>query len=423
MRSIEDIDYFTDEAVLADPHAYFDAARAIAPVCRLANRDMFLVTGFNETVEVLLNHEDFSSVSAVVPTQPLPFPPDGDDISEQIEAHRDAFAMSDILVSADGERHAAFRALTTVLFTPSRLKAMQDSMNSLAADLVGAVVAKGECELVKDLAIPYVTLVIAELLGLPEADRRMFRGMIDSLPPIVGAIGSDMGDDTTGPFQFMVAYFQRYIEDRRTNPQDDVLTEFANARYPDGSLPSPIDVVKNATFLFGAGQDTSAKLLGNCVRFLVTNRELQRQLREDRARIPAFIEEVLRLEGSTKATFRLARRRTRIGNVEIPPGKTVIVALLAANRDPLRWEDPHAFRLDRERIREHLSFGRGAHTCIGNPLARTEIRTILDQLFDRTSDIVLSSGHHGSPNDPRFAYEPSYIIRGLQELHVELVPN
>lgn len=422
-RSIENIDYFTDEAVLADPHAYFDEARSIAPVCPLTSRDMFLVTGFNETVEVLLNQEDFSSVSAVVPTQPLPFEPQGDDISEQIEAHRDEFAMSDILVSADGKQHAAFRALTTVLFTPSRLKEMEGSMNALAADLVGSVVEKGECELVKELAIPYVTLVIAELLGLPEADRRMFRGMIDSLPPIVGAIGSEMGDDTTGPFQFMVAYFQRYIEDRRANPLDDVLTEFANARYPDGSLPSPIDVVKNATFLFGAGQDTSAKLLGNCVRFLVTDRDLQRQLRDDRSQIPAFIEEVLRLEGSTKATFRLAKRKTRIGDVEIPAGKTVVVALLAANRDPARWDDPHAFRLGRERVREHLSFGRGAHTCIGNPLARTEIRTILNHLFDQTADIVLSSEHHGSPDDPLFAYEPSYIIRGLQKLHVKLVPN
>lgn len=421
--AIEDIDYFTDETVLTDPYAYFDAIRRISPVYEHNERGTILVTGFKEAVEVLLNKDDFSSVSSVVPTQPLPFEPEGDDISGQIEANRDKFVMSDILVSADGPRHAAFRALTTVLFTPSRLKAMNESMNALAQELVGEVVQKQSCELIKELAVPYVTLVIADLLGLPAQDREMFRSAIDSAPPIIGAVGTDEAENTSGLFEMMVAYFQHYIEDRRKNPCGDVLTEFANARYPDGSLPDPMDVVNNATFLFGAGQDTSAKLLGNAMRFLVTNPQLQRQLRDDRSLIPAMLEEVLRLEGSTKATFRLAQRKTAIGDVEVSPGTTIIVALAAANRDPARWDDPNAFRLKRDKIKEHLAFGRGAHTCIGNPLARAEISLIINQLFDQTSDIVLSREHHGAIEAPRLRYEPSYIIRGLSELHVEFVPK
>ena len=169
------------------------------------------------------------------------------------------------------------------------------------------------------------------------------------------------------PWQFMRPFFEGYIADRRANPRQDVLTEFANARYPDGSLPDTEDLINNAQFLFGAGQDTSAKLLGNSMRYLVTDPELQARLREDRSLIPALLEEVLRLEGSTKSTFRIAKRKTRIGDVEVPAGKTVIVALAAANRDPARWDNPHEFRLKREKVREHLAFGRGAHTCIGNP--------------------------------------------------------
>jgi cytochrome P450 len=149
--------------------------------------------------------------------------------------------------------------------------------------------------------------------------------------------------------------------------------------------------------------------------------ELQRSLREDRGLIPALLEEVLRLEGSTKSTFRLAKRNTRIGDVDVPAGKAVIVSLAAANRDPARWDDPNAFRLKRERIKEHLAFGRGAHTCIGNPLARTEIRVILNHLLDQTSDIVLSEEHHGPPGSRTFTYEPTYIIRGLENLHLKLV--
>lgn len=418
--NVKDVDYFSDMEVLKDPYRYFEEARSIAPVIQLESRDMLLVTGFKECVEVLLNHEDFSSVNCVVPTHPLPFEPEGDDISEQIEVHRSEFLRSDILVSADGQRHSAFRSLMTVLFTPSRLRANEAYMNELADGMVRKAVAQGHCEIVREIAVPYVTLVIADLLGIPAEDREAFREMIDTGPPIVGAMAT-RSTRQIEPWQFMRPYFEGYIADRRASPRDDVLTEFATARYPDGSLPDPEDVINNAQFLFGAGQDTSAKLLGNSMRYLALDPELQKSMRNDRSLIPALLEEVLRLEGSTKSTFRLAKRKTRIGDMEVPAGKTVIVALAAANRDPARWDDPDAFRLKRERIKEHLAFGRGAHTCIGNPLARTEIRVILNHLFDQTSDIVLSEAHHGPPSARTFAYEPTYIIRGLESLHLNLI--
>ncbi len=418
--SMENKDYFSDYEVLRDPYQYFDEVRSISPVYQLKTRDMLLVTGFKECVEVLLNHEDFSSVNCVVPTQPLPFVPEGDDISGQIEAHRHEFQRSDILVSADGARHAAFRSLMTVLFTPSRLRANEAYMSGLAETMVREAVARGGCEIVKDIAVPYVTLVIADLLGIPAEDREKFREMIDTGPPIVGSMVSRSARQIE-PWQFMRPFFEGYIADRRANPRNDVLTEFANARYPDGSLPDTEDVINNAQFLFGAGQDTSAKLLGNSLRYVALDPELQRSLREDRGLIPALLEEVLRLEGSTKSTFRLAKRNTRIGDVDVPAGKAVIVSLAAANRDPARWDDPNAFRLKRERIKEHLAFGRGAHTCIGNPLARTEIRVILNHLLDQTSDIVLSDEHHGPPGSRTFTYEPTYIIRGLENLHLKFV--
>lgn len=419
---IEGIDYFSNYEVLEDPYRYFDEIRAIGPVHQLESRDMLLVTGFHECVEVLLNHDDFSSVNCVVPTQELPFEPEGNDISAQIEEHRAEFERSDILVSADGARHAAFRSLMTVLFTPTRLRANETYMNELSDKLVREVVSRGACELVNDVAVPYVTLVIADLLGIPTEDRETFRQMIDAGPPIVGSMVS-RSERQIEPWKFMRPFFERYIEDRRAHPRDDVLTEFATARYPDGSLPLTDDVINNAQFLFGAGQDTSAKLLGNSMRYLAMDPNLQRQLREDRSLIPALLEEVLRLEGSTKSTFRLARRNTRIGDYDVPAGKRVIVALAAANRDPARWENPNEFRLKREKIKEHLAFGRGAHTCIGNPLARAEIRVILNHFFDQTADIQLSEEHHGPPEQRTFSYEPTYIIRGLQNLNVTFVPN
>jgi cytochrome P450 len=214
--------------------------------------------------------------------------------------------------------------------------------------------------------------------------------------------------------------FFGYIEDRRANPRSDVLTELASAKYPDGSVPTTQELVMLAVFLFAAGQDTSAKLLGNAIRYLAENTAMQATLREYPVKIAAFIEEMLRLEGSTKVTFRLARKDTHIGDVAVPAGTRVVSSLAGANRDPARWADPHAFVLERPKIMEHLAFGRGAHTCIGAALARAEVRVILERLLAQTSRIALSEAHHGPPGKRELNYEPSYIIRGLESLHVEL---
>ncbi|MCK9564072.1 MAG: cytochrome P450, partial [Bacteroidales bacterium] len=133
------------------------------------------------------------------------------------------------------------------------------------------------------------------------------------------------------------------------------------------------------------------------------------------------LEEVLRLEGSSKATHRIARRDTTIGGVKIPAGSQVIVALAAANRDPKRWgEDANQFKMKRPRIREHIAFGRGSHTCAGAPLARAEVAAILNSFFDQTSEIVIPEDRHGKPGARNYQFEPSFIIRGLDHLYLEL---
>ncbi len=163
-------------------------------------------------------------------------------------------------------------------------------------------------------------------------------------------------------------------------------------------------------------------MIGNCLRFLTEDKALQRELREDRSQVAGFIEEVLRLQGSTKVTFRVARRKTKVAGREIAAGQKIVIALSAANRDPRRWEEPNEFKLGRKKIQEHLAFGRGAHTCIGAPLARAEVKILLDRLLQHTSDISLSVEKHGPPENRKLDYEASFIIRGLENLHLELKP-
>ena len=423
-QTLVEPDFFTNRIALTDPYPFLDSMRERGSVCQMQTLDAVMVTGFAEARDVLLDAEHFSSaISTGGPTGPLPFTPEGDDIAAQIDAHHPAFVGSELFITYDGTRHSAARSLLSRLFTPSRLRANEKYMNTLADRMVDAVVAKGRCEIINEIATSYVTLVIADLLGVPEADRIVIEDAITN-GPLPGSVDdADAGASLAWLADATGALFAGYIADRRANPREDVLTDLATATYPDGSTPEVMELVTLAVFLFAAGQDTSAKLLGNAVLYLAEHTELQDRLRDDRSLIGPFTEEMLRLEGSSKVTFRLARKDTRIGDLPVRAGQKVVLSLAGADRDPARWDDPNAFNLDRPRIKEHLAFGRGAHTCIGAPLARAEVRVMLDRLLDKTSSITLSSEHHGEQGNRRLDYEPSYIIRGLEHLYVDLAPS
>jgi cytochrome P450 len=420
MQSLEDRDYFTDYQILKDPYAFLEAIRVHGPVYRQPGTGVVFVTGFDEALEVLKNTDDFSSANCVQGAgAPLPFTPHGADIDGQIEANRSKFLGSDLLVTYDGRPHTFSRALLGRLFTPSRLKANEQYIKNLSEELVKTAIARGHCELIREISVPFVTLVVADLLGVPADDRQHFMETIASGPP-PGAL--DGSDHQQMPLEFMKSYFTEYVEERRKNPREDVISELANATYPDGSLPDAKEIVSLTTFLFGAGQDTSAKLLANTMKYLVDEPGLQDRVRADLSLVPALLEEVLRIEGSTKTTFRLARRDTRIGAFDVPAGTRVMVALAAANRDPKRWEDPASFVLDRPRAKEHVGFGRGAHVCVGAPLARAELRIIIEDLLKNTSAITMAEEKHGPAGDRRIDWEPSFIIRGIENMYLLFTP-
>ena len=315
---------------------------------------------------------------------PLPFEPKGDDISAQLEQHRAQIPGHDLIVTYDGAPHAASRSLLTKLFVPSRLKANEGFMLKFADELVKEKVANGACELIQEMAAPYVTLVIADLLGVPADDRESFRKVIDAGPP-PGNMDAEERPHSHSVLEHLGRYFYGYVQDRRANPRADVLTELATAKFPDGSTPELMEIVNLAVFLFAAGQDTSAKLLGNCLRFLVDDLRAATALAQRSQPDPGVHRGGVapgRLdEGDVPARPQENDgRRSRDSS-----RRELVVALAATNRDPRRWEDPEAFKLDRPKIKENLAFGRGAHTCIGAPLARAEVRVLLDRLMEHTS--------------------------------------
>jgi cytochrome P450 len=322
------------------------------------------------------------------------------------------------MVTMDPPDHTRARSVLSRLLTPARLKENEEFMWRLADRQLDEFVADGECEFLAAYAKPFSTLAIADLLGVPEEDHQEFRAALGADRPgaQVGSLEKEVVG--TNPLEFLDEKFCDYIEDRRRQPRDDVLTALAAAEYTDGSTPEVIDVVHTATFLFAAGQETTTKLLSAAMRVFGDQPELQQNLRENRSLIGSFVEECLRMDSPVKSTFRLARKSTKLGDVDIPAGTIVMLCPGAANRDPRRFANPHEFRIDRKNAREHLAFSRGIHSCPGAPLARVEGRVSLARILDRMADITINEEKHGPADDRRYNYEPTFILRGLTDLHI-----
>jgi cytochrome P450 len=237
------------------------------------------------------------------------------------------------------------------------------------------------------------------------------------------AVGSTEDDKMAhSPLEYLYKQISVYVEDRRQSPQNDVITGLATATFPDGSLPEVMDVVRVASNLFAAGQETTVRLLGSALLRIAEDQELQQLLRDNRELIRNFIEETLRYESPVKGDFRLAKVPTTVGGVEIPAGTTLMVVNGAANRDPRHFESPTEFRVDRQNARENLAFGHGIHFCPGAPLARAEGRVAIDRLLDRMYDIRVDETVHGPAGARRYEYAPTYILRGLNQLHLRFEP-
>ena len=425
MGEYDDIDFFRGDELIGDPYPYFDHLRSGCPVQREPRHGVVMVTGYEEAVSVYTNTSTFSSCNSVTgPFPGFPVALEGDDVSDVIEQHRDELPFSDQLTTMDPPKHKAHRGLLMRLITPKRLRENEDFMWRHADRQIDEFVERGSCEFIRDFAGPFTLYVIADLLGVPEEDHEWFRDQLQG-----GGHNREEGLGSTGsrtmshsPLEFLYDSLSKYVEERRREPREDVLTGLATATFPDGSMPEVIDVVRVAANVFSAGQETTVRLLGTALQRIGDDPDVQGRLRDDSSLIADFVEECLRYESPVKGDFRLARTGSTVGGVDIPAGSTVMVLNGAAGRDPRRFEDPDEFRMDRPNAKEHLAFGRGPHACPGGPLARAETRISIERLLARMHDIGISESAHGPVGARRYEYVPTYILRGLTNLHLEFTP-
>src|SRR5262245_55848354 len=272
--------FFSDPEVLEDPIPYHRALHGRGPVWREPHKGVFMLSRIDEILDIYTDHERFSAI--VGPLGPLidvPQPAEGESWSEVIERHRHEIPMGDQLTSLDPPKHTRHRALAGRLFTPSRLKQNEYFILSLADALIDELADRGEVEFSAAYARPFTLLVIADLLGVPREDHETFRGWLGGER---GTVGDPRGRHTAGTvFANLEPYFTRYIEERRATPGDDVMSQLASVRFSDGQLPEVMDVVRLASIIFAAGQETTARLLCAGMRILCEQPTLVGELRSD----------------------------------------------------------------------------------------------------------------------------------------------
>lgn len=424
ITDIDSVDFFRDQTLLTDPYPFWTALHDASPVRRETHHNVVMVTGYEEAVSVLGDSETYSSCTSVTgPFPGFPVPLEGrDDVADLIAEHRDKLPMSDQLPTLDPPVHTNHRSLLLQLITPKRLKENEDAMWDLADFQFERYLQGGKGEFIGEFAGPFTLLVIADLLGVPEEDRddfaeHMAGGHGDKREMAIGSTGE--GKLELNPLEYLYKRFSEYIEDRRAAPRDDVLTGLAKATFPDGSTPDVLDVVRVASNLYSAGQETTVRLLSAALQILAERPDVQQLLRAERDRIPNFIEETLRFESPVKGDFRLSKVPTTIGGVDVPSGTTVMLLNGAANHDPRQFENPTEFDVTRKNARRHIAFGRGIHSCPGAPLARAEAKVAIERFLDHTTDIRIDESVHGPQGNRRFNYVPTYILRGLTKLHLE----
>ncbi len=394
-----------DEQFTQDPHVRYARMRADAPAQRvvtLTGSRVWVVTRYAEARASLADprlSKDFQRMGVLVRAgREAPEP----ELTSSIQAH---------MLNMDPPDHTRLRKLVLKAFTPRRVEMLRPRIEEITEELLDAMAAAvsagtSEVDLLDAFAFPLPIRVICELLGVPEDRRDEFRVWSNAL----------LGEDQERAQQAagaIAGYLVELVARKRGFPDDDLLTGLIGASDDDDRL-SEHELISMVFLLLVAGHETTVNLIGNGVLSLLRHPEQFARLHADPDRVDDVVEETLRYEGPVNmATLRFTAEDVPVGDVVIPEGELVLVALGSANRDGEKFPEAETFDIDRS-SGGHLAFGHGIHFCVGAPLARLEGRIALRRLVQRfpgLSEVVPESS---------LRWRCSTLMRGLEALPVRL---
>lgn len=305
------------------------------------------------------------------------------------------------LVNSDPPKHDDYRRVAMNVFTPKRVAEITPHIQSIIDELIDDFIDEGEIEFVSRFAQLLPATVVCDEYGFPREDRQKFKYWTDA---IILLQSPDISEDEEVELVHRIIesyrYLEKYIKAAAENPSGRVLHSIATMNRRDGTPFTMMERISMAIAIFVGGNETTVNMLSSGVYRLATTPELQDTLRNNPDKIPNFVEELLRMDGSVQALVRVATKDTEFGGANIKAGTPVVLCTGSANRDESYWPNPDEFRLDRPRPQTHLTFGYGKHSCIGAHVARAELVLAFRTLLERMDNIRLQNPDAPSPYLP-----------------------
>jgi cytochrome P450 len=394
-----------------DPYKIYRELRDHAPVHYCEASDAYTISRHADVQHVLTTPETFSSdtrqrqqmMAAGTLGKRLML---GLRFATRMRVGPRTMVKARMLIQADGEVHRLMRNIVNRGFTPRRIAAWEGRVRELASEGLQRLRARGEFDLIEELAMPLPVTVIAEFLGIESSRKLDFKRWSDAI--IKAGTGSEMSAFGGTGLDAMVElhnYLRPISRQRRAEPGDDLLSLLVTAQ--SKAALSDFEIYLFVLLLLLAGNETTTNLLGNAVEALLDHPEQLRRVRDDLSLVPGLVEEALRFDGPVQFINREAARDTELCGVKIPKGAHLVVLLGSANRDERHFSDPDRFDVTRD-TRGHVGFGFGAHFCLGAALARLEARSALEVLVPELPNLVRTQ------SEPQFL--DSYLIRGRSQL-------
>lgn len=344
--------------------------RDSAPVYYNPKWDFWALTRYDDVAPATKDHETYSSAKGAT--------------LDMVQAHDDAIPVPKVIISMDPPEHQKMRRLVSNVFTPRAIAALEDMVREKVCERIDAL-DPSSFDVVADFSALFPNEVITTMLGVPKQDRDQIRIWLDQLLErhpggIATTAAGREGSMKTG------LYYYDLVQQRRAEPRDDMISRLIETEIErDGQVEklTDVDITGFATMLGGAGAETVTKLIGNAVVAFADFPDQWRKLQEDRSKIPAAVEELLRYEAPSQYQVRTATRDVALHGKVIPEGSAVLLITGSATRDERMFPDPDRLDIDRERkMGFNLAFGYGVHSCLGAALARMESRIALGALLD-----------------------------------------
>jgi len=414
--SLEEINFLDFKLQNCPYHAY-EMLRDEAPVWIDPITGFYVITRFEDIRKLLLDTKNFSNDMR-----------GGQGGSrEQLDSGR-ALRMNALyeekgwvpgatLAGRDDPNHKQMRAMFNEAFKPKKIEGMDSFVRDTAYKLIDAFVDDGQCDWIKQYAVPLPLIVIGQQMGVPEADIWKIKAWTDAWVQRLGMMQTEEEEQWSVEMEIEAQhYFQPIFERLRKEPDDTLLSDMVNRVIPEWERPLT-DNELHAEMMadtFVGGSETTTNAIGYGLKLLIENPDVWRKLRSNPDKyLRTFCEEVVRLEGPVQGLFRMAANDIEMHGVLIPKGAMINVRYAAANRDEREFECPADLNLEREKPGRHIGFGSGIHHCLGAPLARRELFWAFQALIDRVDGMRFTAGENS------FEVAPNFSLRAMQELRIE----